>query len=133
MPKGKDSVAGQIADTLLNTSRDRAKEFTYITRYQAILFPLLDTVIVGKNHIIAIAEYMEGKAQGLSEAKLKALYKKASEIPDLAEQLLYSTTQWNKSIGGAHIKRSFDLAETDLTNKDEPDLMGGFDYQDEEE
>jgi hypothetical protein len=134
--KKDERVASIIARTALHPVGDEEKGLTYITRFQAILFPLLDTIIDEKNYIIDVATYLEKKAMAefkKDKVTLKKLLKTIPDVPDPAKEMLHSTTLWNKSVGGAHIKRAFDLAETDLTSQGHDDDMfkeHGFEDED---
>jgi hypothetical protein len=132
MPSEKEErVASIIARTALKPEGEQEKGLTYITRYQAILFPLLDTVIAEKNHILAVASFLEDKAKAEfkgDKKSLAALLKKIPTVPDPAEIMLHSTTLWNKSVGGAHIKRAFDLNSREEDN----DLFKEPKFEDED-
>lgn len=124
MSEKEERVASIIARTALHPQGEEEKGLTYITRYQAILFPLLDTIIKEKDHILDIATFLEKKAKAeftKDKKTLAGLLKNIPVVPDPAKEMLHSTTLWNKSVGGAHIKRAFDLAETDLNARDEND------------
>jgi len=130
------SVAGQIAGKLLDPGIN-LKQFTRITKFQAEIFPLFDTIIAGRKHIIEIAFYNENPA-----AYAKAMRKENKEhpgipiVPDLATILLTSIAEWQRSISGDDnfTKITADLATEDIrASGDSNNIFSKYDEFDEEE
>ena len=121
------NVAGQIASLALNPSREKIKEFTYINRFQATLFPLLDTIIAGRKYLLEIALYLQNPIEYKKTMKQQKLPQEPV-LPNLAEELLYSTAQWQKSIAGKNLERGLDLATAEIESKaGEDDELTSFD------
>lgn len=132
--KREESVAGKIATLSLSPERGKMKEFTYISRFQATLFPLLDTIIRARKYILEVALYMEDPKAYEKEMKKQGLPIQPI-IPDLAEELLYSTSQWQRSVGKDDnlLSRSFDLAIADIQSQAGKDMFGTADSWSEED
>jgi hypothetical protein len=126
------SVTGQIASMALNPRKDKLKEFTYINRYQATLFPLLDTIICGRKYVLEVAEFLINP----DEYKKKAKRNKRPIIPvmpDLASELLYSTAQWQKSLSGKNLEHAADFIIAEIEKEKSDSGMDGLDYRSEDE
>jgi hypothetical protein len=121
-PISRGSVVGQIASLILNPAKDKLKEFTYINRYQASLFPLLDTIIIGRQYVLEVQAYLMSKEEYRKAAK-KVHKSIIPEMPDLASVMLYSTAQWQKSIGGKNFEKGIELALAE-TEKEKDGLSG---------
>ena len=111
----KGTVAGKIADALLNPTNEKLREFTYITKFQAQQFPLLNTVIDGIKYAIEIAMFMENP----DVYKKLARKEQRNPIPfppNLAEELLVHTSVWQRSLGGKTQEKLAELAEAEITS-----------------
>lgn len=120
------SVTGQIASLALNPAKNKLKEFTYITRYQASLFPLLDTIIMGRKYVLEVAEFL------MNPDAYKKLAKREKRplipaMPDLASELLYSTAQWQKSIKGSNLEHASDFIIAEIEKEKVDGSLDGLD------
>lgn len=130
-----NSVAGQIAGVLLNPGK-QIKQFTRITRFQAEVFPLFDTIIKGRQHIIEIAFYNENpKAYKTAMRKIDPEHPGIPVVPDLADTYLTSIAEWQRSISGDDnfTKITSDLAVEDIraSSNNGKDGLGDFGDDDE--
>ena len=110
IPVSAGEIGKHIADMVLNPSRDKMREMTIIDRIQGRFFPMLDMINMGWAYIQEIATYRQSP-----ELYLK-LYEKEKPIPpDMMDELLYRTAQWQKSVAGKNLEKAIDivLAETE--------------------
>lgn len=113
----------KVIDLAFNPSRDKIREVTVVDRIQGRLFPQLDMINAGRSYVMEIALYR----QSTEEYEMK--YKKAKpEAPNLLEEFIYRTAQWQKSIAGKNLERAIDiaLAETETRGIDDGDMNDGY-------
>jgi len=66
------SPAGKVLDVVLNASRDKSREFANLTRYQAALLPLLDTLHAATRKMIDICDYRMAKRNAQHDRYVKS-------------------------------------------------------------
>ena len=110
----------KIIELAFNPSRDKIREVTIIDRIQGRLFPLLDMINMGRQNILEIALYRQDK-----ETYFKAFKKKMPIPPNLLDEYIFRTAQWQKSVAGKNLERATDiaLAETEARGG-EDDIFG---------
>ncbi len=118
----------KVIDLLGNPTRDKLRETTYINRYQASLFPLLDTLNRAWDYVIAQSWYIANKAEykkrypELAAAAKKVRGKSEEPLPpDLADELLVRISQWNRSIAGRTVEKMSDLALAQIESQMQDD------------
>lgn len=114
----------KVIDYAFNPTREKIREVTVIDRVQGRLFPQLDMLNTMRLYCMEVAFYRQDKDQYESIFK-----KKRPEPPDLIEELMYRTAQWQKSVGGKNLERAIDiaLAETESRIQEEEDRPGSAD------
>lgn len=113
----------KVIDLAFNASREKIREVTIIDRIQGKLFPIIDMIITGRNYILEVALFRED-----AEA-YQAKYKRPRPVtPNLLDEFLFRTAQWQKSVAGKNLERITDiaLAETER-GIEESDIAGGKD------
>ena len=118
----------KVIDLLGNPTRDKLRETTYINRYQASLFPLLDTLNRAWDYVIAQAWYIKDvkeykkKYPKLAEEAKKTRGNSIEPLPpDLADELLVRISQWNRSIAGRTVEKMSDLALAQIESQMQED------------
>lgn len=108
-------------DLAFNPSREKLPEVTIIDRVQGRLFPLVNVTIMLWNDVLEIAEYRYNP-----EAYRKAHPSKTRPTaPNLLDELLYKTAQWQKSVQGANLVKITDLAMAEM-EKEAEEEGGGY-------
>ena len=118
------SPIDKVIDLAFNPSRDKIREVTIIDRIQGRLFPLLDMINTGREFILEVALYRQDK-----EA-YKAKHSRSKPIPpNLLEEFIHRTAQWQKSVAGKNLERATDiaLAETEVRGAEDDDPFKGRD------
>jgi len=118
------SPIDKVIDLAFNPSREKIREVTIIDRIQGRLFPLLDMINTGRLYILEVALYR----QDAEEYRKK--FKKAKPIPpNLLDEYIFRTAQWQKSVAGKNLERATDiaLAETEVRGAEEDDPFKGRD------
>lgn len=95
----------KVIDLAFNPSRDKIREVTIIDRMQGRLLPQLDVVSVMWQYVIEVASYR----QDANEYK-KVYQKTVPEVPDLVDEFMFRTAQWQKSVAGKNLERATDIA-----------------------
>jgi hypothetical protein len=130
VPQPKPVSAGpieKVIDLAYNPSREKIREMTVIDRWQARLFPILDTVNTMYNQCIEIALYRQSKDN------YNDLFKRRRPLQtDIIDELLYRTAQWQKSREGKNLQSATDLAlaETETSGQEEGIPSGGDAWKD---
>lgn len=111
-------------DLAFNPSREKLREVTIIDRVQGRLFPIIDMIIAGRKQIIEVALYRQDKYE-----YTKVFKKKRPIPPNLLDEFLYRTAQWQKSVLGTNLTKITDiaLAETETRAGEDGDLPSGAD------
>ena len=112
------SPIDKVIDLAFNPSRDKIREVTIIDRIQGRLFPLLDMINTGREFILEVAMYR----QDANVYKVK-FGKEKPISPNLLEEYIHRTAQWQKSVAGKNLERATDiaLAETEVRGGEEDD------------
>jgi len=121
-------VVEKALDLAFNPTREKIREVTIIDRIQGRLFPLLDMINTGRSYIIEVATYRQDKDI------YKKKFKQVMPIqPNLLDEFIYRTAQWQKSVAGKNLERITDiaLAETEVRGGEEDDPFKGRDPFDE--
>jgi len=108
----------KVIDLAFNPSREKLREVTIIDRIQGRLFPLLDMINCGRSYVLEVALYRQDK-----DAYFKAFKRKRPIPPNLLDEYIYRTAQWQKSVAGKNLERATDiaLAETEVrSGEDDP-------------
>lgn len=116
-------------DLAFNPSREKIREVTIIDRVQGRMFPLLDVINTGRQYVMEIALYRQNKDL------YKVTYGQSQPIPpNLLDELLYRTAQWQKSVQGANLTKITDIALAETESRiDEEDQYGSKDaFKDDE-
>lgn len=126
--KGEIAVSAgavdRVIDLAFNASREKIREVTVIDRIQGRLFPLLDVINLGRQYILEIALYRQDKEE------YKKVFKQPRPVsPNLLDELLFRTAQWQKSVAGKNLERAIDIALAETENKagEEDSSYGGRD------
>ncbi len=109
-------------DLAFNPSREKIREVTIVDRMQGRMFPLLDIINAGQQYCLEIALFRQDPEE------YEYLFKKARPImPNLLDDLLYRTAQWQKSVQGVNLTKITDiaLAETETRAGEEGEGYGG--------
>lgn len=107
----------KVIDLAFNPTREKIREVTIVDRIQARLLPQLDLVALVWDYCIQITLCRKNSAE------YERVYKMKQPIPpDLINEFMYRTAQWQKSVQGKNLERATDiaLAETETKN----DSMG---------
>lgn len=118
---------GKVIDLTFNPSRDKIREVTVIDRMQGRLLPQLDTINMVRAYCLEVATYRE------SPEIYKKLFKQLRPLsPDIIDELIYRTAQWQKSIGGRNMEKATDIALAEMEAKaDDGDFGANIDaYKD---
>lgn len=112
-------------DLAFNPTREKLPEVTIIDKFQGRLFPLITLINIIWGDVLQIALYRQDKEE------YKRIFKKPRPVSgNWLDELLHSTAQWQKSIGGANLTKITDiaLAETETrAGEDEGGIGGGVD------
>ena len=112
-------------DLAFNPTRDKLREVTIIDRVQGRLFPLLDTINVLWTDVLEVAEYRLNP-----DAYRKAHPLKPKPMaPNLIDEFMFRTAQWQKSVQGTNLTKITDiaLAETETRANDDGGIGGSAD------
>lgn len=121
------SPVDKVIDLAFNPSREKLREVTIIDRMQGRLFPLLDMVNAGQQYILEIAIYRED-----AKAYEKQFGKPVPESPNLLDEFLFRTAQWQKSVQGKNLERATDIALAEVEGRDnEGDPFSGDTWKDD--
>ena len=122
----------KLVDFIFNPSREKMREVTIIDRMQGRLFPLLDMVNAGRKYCMEIALYRQNP---IEYRRLALQYSKPAQPtpPDLLDEFLFRTAQWQKSVAGKNLERGMDMVLAEIeTRQEEVDNYGSADkYFDE--
>lgn len=109
-------------DLAFNPTREKLREVTIIDRIQGRLFPLLDVVNRGCQYVLEVALYRKDPVAYAQE------YGKDRPIqPNLLDEMMYRTAQWQKSIQGVNLGKITDLALAEMETRSEDDEDFGGD------
>lgn len=102
----------RIADFIFNPTREKIREVTIVDRIQGRLFPLLDVINKGQQHILEIAFYRQDKKE------YKKTFNQETPItPNFLDELMYRTAQWQKSIAGKNLERGMDIVLAEMESR----------------
>ncbi len=109
-------------DLAFNPSREKLREVTIIDRVQGRLFPLIDVINTGRQYCLEVAVYRQN-----ADEYSRVFKKKRPISPNLLDEFLYRTAQWQKSVQGANLTKITDiaLAETETRSGEEGEGYGG--------
>ncbi len=110
----------KVIDLAFNPTREKIREVTIIDRMQGRLFPQLDMINAGRHYLLEIAMHRQDP-----EAYEKKFKQKRPVSPDLLDELLFRTAQWQKSVLGKNLDRATDIALAETETKTEEDMGGG--------
>lgn len=106
----------RVIDLAFNPSREKIREMTMVDRIQARNFPLLDMINKGREYCIEAAFYMADPKQ------YKKLYDKDKpKIPNLLDEFMFRTAQWQKSIAGKNLEKATDIALAEIESQGDRD------------
>jgi hypothetical protein len=112
----------RVLDFTYNASREKSREVTIISPTQGRILPVLDVINTAWEYILEVAQYRQDK-----EA-YQILYNRDRPIlPNLIEDFMYRTSQWQKSVSGTNLKSLNDLALAEMETKTEGDEGAGYD------
>jgi len=107
----------RVVDLAFNSSREKIREVTIVDRIQGRLFPLMDMVNQGRSFVLEIAQYRQDpvKYREIYPDKIKPV------TPNLMDDFMYRTAQWQKSVGGINLNKLIEVAmiEKENVNTDE--------------
>lgn len=111
-------------DLAFNPTREKIREVTIIDRIQGRVFPLLDMINTGREFILEVALYRQDAG-----AYKKKFEQPMPVSPNLLDEFIYRTAQWQKSVAGKNLERITDiaLAETEVRGAEEDDPFKGRD------
>jgi hypothetical protein len=99
-------------DLAFNPTRDKLREVTIVDRMQGKYFPLMDMIITGRNHILEIAIYREDPVE------YERLFEQKRPVtPDLLDEYLHRTAQWQKSVSGTNLTKITDIALAEVEGR----------------
>ena len=112
----------KVIDLAFNPTREKIREVTIVDRIQGRLFPQLDMINAGLLYCLEIAFFRQSPTEYEKQFK-----RKMPKPPNLMDEFIYRTAQWQKSISGKNLERATDiaLAETEAKSGDEGDIVGG--------
>ena len=123
-PSVSAGAVDKAIDLAFNPSKEKLREVTIIDRVQGRLFPMLDVINLGRQYCLEIAIYRQDADE------YKRLFKRLRPVaPNLLEELLYRTAQWQKSVQGTNLTKITDiaLAETETRTDNEGGQYGSSD------
>lgn len=109
----------RVIELAFNPSREKIREMTIVDRIQGRLFPLLDVINIGCRHILEVAQYRQ------SASEYKRIFKQNAPIPpNLLDEYMFRSAQWQKSVAGKNLERATDiaLAETEAKAGEEEEV-----------
>ncbi len=113
----------KIIELAFNPTRDKIREVTIIDRMQGRLFPVLDMIITGRNYILEVAMFRENATE-----YRKAFKRERPICPNLLDEFMFRSAQWQKSVQGKNLERATDIALAETESKGvEEDLPVGAD------
>lgn len=114
----------KVIDLAFNPTRDKIREVTIVDRIQGRLFPQLDMINTGLLYCIEIAFYRFDPEQYAVQFK-----RRRPMPPNLMDEFIYRTAQWQKSIAGKNLERATDiaLAETEAKAGNDDDMTSAGD------
>ncbi|KKN59671.1 hypothetical protein LCGC14_0539980 [marine sediment metagenome] len=112
----------KVIELAFNPSREKIREVTIIDRMQGRLFPQLDMINKGRMYCMEVATYRQDP-----EAYQEQFKRPRPVFPDLLDELMFRTAQWQKSVAGKNLERATDiaLAETETRAGDDGDMSSG--------
>lgn len=111
----------KVVDYSFNPSRDKIREMTIIDMMQGRLLPTVDVTNTMYHYCIEIAAYRE------DEILYQEVYGQPKPIPpDIIDEYLYRTAQWQKSVKGQNMRYAMDLALAEQEAKAGEDDGSGF-------
>ncbi len=119
-PSVSAGAVEKAMDLAFNPTREKIREVTIIDRMQGRMFPQLDMVNSGRQYCLEIAFHRQDPVE------YERKFDRPRPIPpDLLDELLFRTAQWQKSVAGRNLERITDiaLAETEVRAGDE-DITG---------
>lgn len=121
--KVSQGAIDRIVDLVGNPSRDKIREVTSITAMQGKLLPQLDIYDLMWQHYIEVAMYR------YDPELYKATYERDMPIfPNIVEEFMYRTAQWQKSVQAMNLKSMMDLALAETEARGAQDeFTGNFD------
>ena len=111
----------RVIDLAFNPTRDKIREVTIVDRMQGRMFPQLDMISLGRRYCLEIALCRQ------DEKEYERLFGQERPIsPDLIDEFLFRTAQWQKSVAGKNLERATDiaLAETEVRAGEEDGTEG---------
>ncbi len=107
----------KVVDYSFNPTRDKEREVTVIDRLQGKLLPLLDVINCTWSYVLEIAYYRQDKET------YKAIYGKEDGeepiAPNLIEEFIHRTAQWQRSVAGMSLKSAIDLALAEMETRND--------------
>lgn len=123
-PSVSAGAVEKALDLAFNPSREKLREVTIIDRVQGRLFPLIDIINTGRQYCLEVAVFRQS-----ADEYLKVFKKKRPISPNLLDEFLYRTAQWQKSVQGTNLTKITDiaLAETETRSGEDGEGYGGTD------
>ncbi len=124
LPAVSAGAIDRVIDFAFNPSRDKIREVTIIDRIQGRLLPQLDIIALMWQNVIEIAAFRQDTVE------YAKVYKRTRPVaPDLHDEFIYRTAQWQKSVAGKNLERATDiaLAEIETRSGEGDDYNGGAD------
>lgn len=112
----------KVIELAFNPSREKIREVTIIDRMQGRLLPQLDVEGLEWGYVIEIATFRQDSKY------YKEVYGHDLPIsPNLMDEFIYRTAQWQKSVAGKNLERATDiaLAETEARAGEEEETRLG--------
>lgn len=120
--KAKPVSAGPVDKAIelaFNPTWEKLPEVTIIDKFQGRLFPLVTLVDIIWDDCLQIALYRQSKTD------YQRVYKKPKPVSNSwLGELLHSTAQWQKSIGGTNLTKITDIALAEMENNADEDGEG---------
>lgn len=113
----------KVIELAFNPTREKIREVTIIDRVQGRLFPILDMIITGRDYILEVAMFREDAAE------YRGAFKRERPIcPNLLDEFMFRSAQWQKSVQGKNLERATDIALAETESKGvEEEITGGAD------
>lgn len=109
----------KVIELAFNPTRDKIREVTVIDRMQGKFFPQLDMLNMMMHYCLEVSYFRQ------DPAKYEEVFEQDRPVqPDLIEELMFRSAQWQKSIAGKNLERAIDIALAETEAKAGDDDFG---------
>jgi len=116
----------RVTEYVFNPSKEKIREVTVVDRMQGRLLPQLDVIDAVWQYVVEVALFRQDANE------YEKIFKKKRPIPpNLIQDFIYRTAQWQKSIEGLNLKSGVDLALAEMESRsDNVELQSGDGFGD---